>query len=135
MGPSHYVALFDLSRRAEQNHPDVLLFQIKDYAFGSGSKLNQFVREGVGKAVHPGDAVAHCEHAAHLFELNGGIEPLQLSAQYLGNLGWFYVCVVHTITLLKISALFGKRLFPWLGGHFLPWHRRVGGRFQSRIPR
>ncbi len=72
---------------AEDDRADRVLVEVERQADGAALELEQLVDGRVGQARHPGDAVAHLEHATDLGGLELGLEAGQVLLQCRGDVG------------------------------------------------
>ena len=64
--------------RAEKDRTDIILLQIHHDTHHPAFEFQELSGLGIGKTIHPGHAVAYLENLAYLFEMERGIDVLQL---------------------------------------------------------
>jgi hypothetical protein len=77
------VALADLLRLAEQHRADRVLLEVERQAHDAVRQLQELPRHAALEAADARDAVAHAQHAAHLGDVDIGLEAPELLAKIL----------------------------------------------------
>ena len=94
-GGLYQVALFDLLKVAEEDAPDVVLFEVVGEAEDAVGELDHFSHHRIPQAVDAGDAVSDLEDAAHAGHFRLGAELLDLFAE---NRAYFVWTDSHNVT-------------------------------------
>ena len=97
--PADRHTLLHLVGGTEKHGAHVVLLKVHHHALHTGVELQQLAGLGVHQAVDAGNPVAHLEHLAGLFEVDGGIYVFQLSEQDVGNLAGLDSILRHMILL------------------------------------
>ncbi len=100
--PLDQIAFLDLGGFAQQNAPDLILFQIERHACDAMRELEQFAGHHLFQSVHASNAVANGNDGSHFGHFHARVVVCDLCADDLAN---FFCSDVHSFSPGIGSAL------------------------------